>query len=137
MAQEKSTLIDCVKEYLNGDDSELKFITLPLDKQGNVKIPYNEFKELVKGIDINIDFKVSNQILLKVFGDNVIFGMNDSSLRYIFASSHINNDFEYGSKIIIYNDDEANEDWKKKPIDIKRNILHEFFNGNIKKITNG
>jgi hypothetical protein len=134
MSQQNGSIIDCVKEFLSENDDDLISIILPLNKIGHVTISYGQFKELVRGISVDIDYRDNFQNLLKIFGDNVHFIMKDKYLHHIRAVPDSDKDFDYTSFMIYLKDDDADDRWNSFSVGEKRDILFNFFDGNLRRI---
>ena len=78
-------LHDCMKELLLSGIDEVSHVTFFVEKEGMVRIPFNEFVRLTDDIRVNTKVLGDIQRLLGIFGDNFCFVYDDGSIRYIYA----------------------------------------------------
>jgi hypothetical protein len=78
-------LHDCMKELLLSGIDKVSHVTFFVEKEGMVRIPFNEFVRLTDDIRVNTKVLGDIQRILAIFGDNFCFVYNDGSIRYIYA----------------------------------------------------
>ncbi|MGG6460133.1 MAG: hypothetical protein ACM3JQ_01775 [Candidatus Eiseniibacteriota bacterium] len=98
MSEKTASLLDCIKMLLLSSVDNVSHVTLFIEKDGMVRVPFHEFIELTR--DIRVDSRYlddSNlQQLMSIFGDNFCFVLHDGSIKYVYSVESMKSDGEYG-----------------------------------------
>jgi hypothetical protein len=119
MSETTASLHDCIKELLS-DIDKVSHVTFFVEKEGMVRVAFNEFVRLTDDIRVNSKWLFDYQKLLSIFGDNFCFVYNDGYIRYIYA---IDKDKEDDYGVIGINPVGENARWDSYDDEHKRSVI--------------
>jgi hypothetical protein len=117
-------LHDCMKELLLSGIDRVSHVTFFVEKEGMVRIPFNEFVRLTDDIRVNAKVLGDIQRLLGIFGDKFCFVYNDGSIGYIYAKTDKETDEYYG--MVTIDPVGENTRWESYNDEHKRSVIRKI-----------
>ena len=123
MSEKFVSLSDCIKELLGSGADKVSHVTFFVERQGMVRISFNDFVKFTDDIRINSRVIGDHQRLLTIFGDNFCFVYNDGYVTYIYAVVKNTEDY-YG--MVSIDPVGANSRWDSYSDEYKRVVIRKF-----------